>query len=54
MVEVQEAKEKEKAKYDVMVSEKVWDLLWEIKRKGRYKRLNDVIEDLLRKAGYSI
>ena len=45
---------KEKAKYDVVVVERVWDLLWEIKRKGKYKRLNDVIEDLLRRAGYDI
>ena len=54
MLELEKTKKREKAKYDVMVVEKVWDLLWEIKRRGKYKRLNDVIEDLLRRAGYDI
>jgi hypothetical protein len=43
-----------KKRYDISVSEKVWDTLWEIKRKKKYKRLNDVIEELLRNAGYSV
>jgi hypothetical protein len=46
--------EEGKKRYDISVSEKVWDLLWEIKRKKKYKRLNDVIEELLRNAGYSL
>jgi hypothetical protein len=44
----------EKKRYDISVSEKVWDLLWEIKRKKKYKKLNDVIEELLRTAGYNL
>jgi len=46
--------EEAKRRYDISVSEKVWDLLWEIKRKKKYKRLNDVIEELLRSAGYNL
>jgi predicted CopG family antitoxin len=43
-----------KRRYDISVNEKVWDTLWEIKRRKKYKRLSDVIEELLRNAGYSV
>jgi hypothetical protein len=47
-------KAKEKTERDIVVTYKVWRILHEIKLKEGYRRINDVIEDLLKKAGYQV
>ena len=62
MVETQALKEKpkggrrveDKAERDIVVTYKVWRMLHEIKLREGYKRISDVIEDLLKKAGYQV
>ena len=54
MVETQALKKKDKTERDIVVTYKVWRILHEIKLREGYKRISDVIEDLLRKAGYDI
>ena len=50
----QALKKKDKTERDIVVTYKVWRILHEIKLREGYKRISDVIEDLLRKAGYDI